>query len=153
MYLWWLKSSVTGSKTSCKNEARLIWWDSVQRQLRQTERPGQPFRQIQGPHTYKLRFFLVIQQKSVVPVGPHWSWRRLAVTPLPQKDPQTCEWSPPWGQTGSAAPAWKLCSSCPVDTSSESNFTPFTLHHIVAVLLLTEHPHSLFSSFLYVLAF
>lgn len=59
-----------------------------------------------------------------VPAGPHWSWRHLAAAPRQQTDPQTCEWSPTWGQTDSAAPAWRQYSSCPVNRSSESNFTP-----------------------------
>lgn len=64
--------------------------------------------------------------KFAAPVGPRWSWTHLAATPQLQRGPQTCGWSQPWERTGSAAPAWKLCSSCPVN--KERNFTCNLLH-------------------------
>lgn len=84
-----------------------------------------------------LLYVLVKDKNSVcvVPVGLHWSWTRLAVTPQRQKDPQTCVLIPPWGRTDNAAPAWRLYSSCPVDTNSELNKTnPFTQDIVVMLI-------------------
>ena len=81
----------------------------------------------------------------VLPVVLHLSWRRLAITQLLPKGPQTCGWSPPWGQRDIAAPAWKLCSSCPVIIKSESNITTVqvkvtsTCMFVVKIICINEN--------------
>lgn len=89
--------------------------------------------QVFGCNDYCTRWGRIFPSfhEFVAPVGPRWSWRRLAATRLQPRDPQTCGWSPPWGRTGTAALAWRRCSSCPVNKELHLSTVLVWMHEII----------------------